>query len=206
MEKFDIIELSELIGIIIGDGNIYYNQKLNKYYFEITGNPSNEKNYYQYISNLIYNLLGKKPTVRIGGRGLRLRVYSKEFVEFLIFDLKLPYGKNKGSTVKIPNYISSKEWNILKYCIRGITDTDGSLFIAKKNKKDYPCIEISTTSKGLAFQLKELLSTHYKIGFRKFRPKNFKEKYTLSINGKQRVNQWIKDIGFSNKIKIKKIS
>ena len=32
--------LAELIGIIIGDGNIYYNQKVRKYYFDITGDPN----------------------------------------------------------------------------------------------------------------------------------------------------------------------
>jgi len=36
-------ELSELIGIIIGDGNIYYNKSKRVYYIEITGNPKKEQ-------------------------------------------------------------------------------------------------------------------------------------------------------------------
>tara|TARA_Y100000310_G_scaffold1020_1_gene1447 strand:+ start:38710 stop:39339 length:630 start_codon:yes stop_codon:yes gene_type:complete len=195
-------ELAELVGIIIGDGNIYYNSQLKKYYFEITGNPALEKNYYEYVSDLVYEITSKRPTIRINGRGLRLRLYSKSFVEFLIKTLKLPYGKIKGTTIQIPEAVLSQNWDTLKFCIRGITDTDGSLFLAKKtHKKDYPCIEISTTSKNLAYQLKNILTERYRIGFRKFSPVSFRDKYIISANGEKMVNQWIEDIGFSNKYK-----
>ena len=77
-------KLSELIGIIIGDGNICYIPKIRKYYIEITGNPKNEESYYDYISQLFFDIIGKSGTILFRNRGLRIRVYSKEFVEFLI--------------------------------------------------------------------------------------------------------------------------
>jgi hypothetical protein len=198
-------KLSELIGIIIGDGNIYYNAKLNKYYFEITGDPLREREYFNHISKLINDILAKKLFPRIGGRGLRLRVYSKEFVEFLINELGIPYGKNKGKLVRIPEEIISKDWNLIKSCIRGITDTDGSLFLSKKgNRENYPTVEITTTSKPLANQLRGLLNEKYRLGFRSFTPKGFRKKFVISVNGNEMVNKWINDIGFSNKRKLRK--
>lgn len=196
-------ELSELIGIIIGDGNIYYKKKFRKYFFEITGNPKLERDYFDYIVNLINYILNKKPKIYIRGRGLKIRIYSKNFVEFLIYDLKMPYCRGKCSKVKIPDIIYSQDWEILKYCIRGITDTDGSLFVSKKPGVDkYPCIEITTTSKRLSSQLKQILSKRYRIGFREFRKKPYKRRYIFSINGVDMVNKWIEDIGFSNNRKI----
>ncbi len=197
--NYDIYKLSELIGIIIGDGNIYYNPQLKKYYFEITGDPNLEKEYFHHISDLIFDLLNKKPNIRKGGRGLRLRLYSKNFVEFLINIVKLPYGEGKCEVVTIPDCIYSQNWDIIKKCIRGITDTDGSLFLSKKyHRNDYPCVEISTVSESLAFQLKGILSPHYRLGFRSFSAKNSRKRYIISINGDIMVNKWINDIGFSN--------
>ena len=193
-------QLAELVGIIIGDGNIYYNPSVRKYYFEITGNKL-EKDYFSYISDLVFQILKKRPSISIRGRGLRLRLYSKEFVEYLIYNLNMPYGAQKGKRVKIPDIFNN--WNLIKYCIKGITDTDGSLFLSKKgNNLKYPCIEIVTTSKPLAYQLKKLLQNKIRIGFRKFSRFPFRDKYTVSINGKDRVNEWINEIGFSNPRKI----
>lgn len=198
------LKLAELIGIIIGDGNIYYNKKFRKYYFEITGDPLLENEYFRYISDLVFSLLGKRPGIRVGGRGLKLRCYSKDFVEFLINDLGMPYGNKKGLNITIPSFIYDQEWNILKYCIRGIIDTDGSLFLAKKSHRiDYPTIEVSTISKNLAYQLKFLLSGNYRIGFRYFSKKGITGKYVISINGEEMVDRYINDIGFSNLRKLK---
>ena len=197
--------LAELIGIIIGDGNIYYNPNLRKYYFEITGDPKLEKEYFNYILILVYNILNKRPKVRVGGSGLRLRVYSKDFVEFLINIVKLPHGKIKGKTVKIPKCINN--WGLLRCCIRGITDTDGSLFFSKKgNNLKYPSIEITTISKDLAFQIREILKNKYRIRLRKFSKENINDKYVVSVNGNIMVNKWIKGIGFSNERKLRKVS
>ena len=195
-------KLSELIGIIIGDGNVYYNPQLRKYFFEITGDPKLENEYFEHISNLVQDIIHKKPSIRIGGRGLRLRLYSKEFIEFLIHRLNFPYGK-KSEIITIPKKINN--WNILKYCIRGITDTDGSLFFSKKgNNLFYPSIEISTNSKFLAFQIKNILKNKYRICLRKFSKKGINNKYVVSVNGNIMVKRWVEEIGFSNKRKLEK--
>ena len=56
-------KLSELIGILIGDGNIYYNTKIKKYFFEITGDPKLEVEYFDYVSSLVQEIINKKPII-----------------------------------------------------------------------------------------------------------------------------------------------
>lgn len=89
-------ELSELIGVIIGDGCIRYKPKLNQYYIEIVGDRKKEIEYYNHLTNIFKSKLNLNTFIKIRERGLRLKVYSKKFVEFLINDLNLPYNKNKS--------------------------------------------------------------------------------------------------------------
>lgn len=197
-------DLAELIGIIIGDGNIYYNLKIKKYYIEITGNINKEKEYYKHISNLFFKTIRKKGTIRISGRGLRIRVYSKKFVEFLVKDLEIHHNKNKFYNVKIPKKII--ENNFLLYdCLRGIFDTDGSFFLAKKShRKDYPCIEISTCSIELAKQIKTSLEKEFKLRLRGKKSRDYHTNYVLSLNGENETQKWFSKIGSSNKYKKEK--
>ncbi len=198
-------KIAELIGIIIEDGNIYFNLKKKKYYFEITGNPHYELEYFNYInSQLIYFILNKTGTIKKRGRGLRLRVYSKCFINYLIFTLGLPHSKNKCLNVRIPVEIKNSSWNILKKTIRGITDTDGSLFFSNKGyREDYPSIEICTISKGLAYDVFNILKRN------NFNPRirsylQNKMKYTIGMYGDKLAKKWMKEVGSSNSYKANK--
>jgi len=199
--KFKITpELGELVGIIIGDGCLYFSKKFNKYYIEIVGDPRLDRDYFEYISYLVEKTLNKKPTIAVRSGGLRLRFYSKEFLEFLIYTLKMPFGKIKGSIIKIPKKLISNKKEITKKCIRGIADSDGSLFLAnKKYRLDYPVIEIKSISKNLMFQLKFLLEKEgFRLGLRRENRVNCSKVYVLSINGEIMVKKWIEEIGFSS--------
>jgi len=113
-------------------------------------------------------------------------------------------NKIKGENIFIPEIIRSNT-SLRNDCIRGITDTDGSLFLANKGyRNDYPTIEISTTSKKLAIQIKTILSKNFRIGFRKFKAQNYRMIYRISINGDKMVQKWVKLIGFSNTRNIKR--
>lgn len=191
-------QIAELIGIIIGDGCIRYDVKNPQYFVEITGNINLERTFFNYIANIFSSQLGLKSNIRIGGRGLRLRVSSKQFLEWLVHTLEMPYNKNKCLNIKIPSVIVADQ-ELLFYCLRGIVDTDGSLFLSRKGpQKDYPCIEITTASKPLAMQLREILPAHLRIGFRNFTKNGFATIYKISINGDEMVDLWVKLIGFSN--------
>ena len=195
---------SELIGAIIGDGCIRYKPEIHQYYIEIVGNKDNEQNYFKFLSNIFKEELGLNSFIKIR-RGLRLKVYSKDFVEFLINDLKMPFNKDKCKNIMIPKQIF-EDTILLKACIRGIMDTDGSLFFSNKgNNSDYPTIEISTISFNLANQLREMLSNKFRIGFREFKYPNSQKIYRISLNGNKMVGLWIDEIGFSNLRNLKKI-
>ena len=171
---------------------------MGQYYLEIVGNEDKEKQYFDYLKNILKKEFNLDAHIKTRERGLRLKVYSKVFVEFLINELNLPYNKQKGQNIIIPKQIAQNP-ELLRYCLRGIVDTDGSLFLSKKShRQDYPTIEISTTSKGLALQLKEVLSNQFRIGFRTYKPKGFLQIYRLSVNGEEMVDKWFNEIGFSN--------
>ena len=198
-------KLAELVGIIIGDGHICRHK--NSYRIGFTGNPKTDKSYFKLIKNLIWIVWRKQSKIVKRGRGLRITFGSKKVFEELVYDLGLPYGEGKCERVKIPETIA-KEWKFVKWTIREIVDTDGSVFaVNKPGAKNYPSIEITTSSYSLATQLKQNLTQ------RKFRVAKiwqYKSKlsrrttYKVPLNGRKNLAKWIKEIGFSNPNKLKK--
>jgi len=198
--------LSELIGIILGDGNIYYNSKSRSYYVEITGNPLNENDYYFHISWLFLNIVGKPGRIYLGGRGLRIRIYDKKFVEFLINEMGMDYGESKCYSAKIPLRIIKASKQEILCCLRGIFDTDGSFFVSKKGGKLYPSIEIVSCSEKLAKQIKNLLIEDFRVNFRikMSKKSNARLAYAFSLYGQEETNKWFKLVGSSNSAKYEK--
>ncbi len=197
-------ELAELIGIIIGYGNIHYNIRTRKYYVEITGNPKKEGKYFKYISSLFQKIINKPGRIRLSGRGLRLRVYSKHFVEFLINDLNLHYNYGKAYSVTIPKQILEDK-NLTIKCLKGIFDTAGSYFLSNKGyRKDYLCLEITTCSKNLAKQILQVMKKDFRIKYRTCLRDKFAKKYILSLNGELETKRWFEKIGSSNLYKLHK--
>jgi hypothetical protein len=194
----------EVIGAIIGDGNLYENKK--HYRICITGDPRNEYEYFKYLSNIIRNSWKVSPRIKVRSGGLRLIITSKN----MLTDLKkmgIPVGKNKHKKVEIPKR-AFNNIEALKKVIRGITDTDGSVFASKKKGvQNYPAIEITTTSIKLAKQLKESLTM---LGFKVAKIRSYKSKkgksltYKVCLYGRKNLEMWIKEIGFSNPNKRKK--
>ncbi len=200
---------AELVGAIIGDGYIY--KKYNKYRVGFVGHPVTDEKYFEHLKKLIKKEWNKEAKSVFRERAIRMVINSKEIVNFLIDDLKIPFGKIKSKTVIIPEQIR-KDWNLAKHTIRGITDTDGSVFAAKKpGVEKYPSIEITTISKNLAEQTKTILEEQ---GFRVAKIWQFKSKfkskvsknigYRFGLNGKANLRKWIEEIGFSNPYKLQR--
>lgn len=190
---------AELVGAIIGDGYIYC--KNNKYQIGIVGNPITDKEYFEKLKELIFLEWKKEVQAKFRFRGLRMVFNSKEVCEFLINDLKMPHGKGKGEKVIIPEIILN-DLNLVKYTIRGIADTDGSVFVSKKpGIEKYPSIEITTTSINLANQLKEILTKmNFRVSLRIGKRKNMigLTPYRIGLYGKWNLKKWMEEIGFSN--------
>jgi hypothetical protein len=188
-------ELCEFVGAIIGDGNLWTDGS--RYRVELTGDPDLDRTYYDYLSTLSQSLFTKKPyPIRVHQRGLRWRLQSKEAFKTLI-NLGLPIGAGKARHVIIPKLILQKKWDFVKWTIRGLMDTDGTLFFSKKTYKFpiYPTIELRTCSNFLANQIGTILQQN------EFRAKvrgNQKEGFHVALYGFEMLNRWINEIGFSN--------
>lgn len=192
--------ISEFVGAVIGDGNIWTDGKY-RYRVDINGNLELDRKYLIYLSEIIEREFNRKTSLRNRPDKLVLRTTSKKVFDFLTKTLELPFRAGKGKKVMIPVEIISSSWDVTKCCIRGIADTDGSLFFSKKGyRDDYPSIEISTTSKNLAIQLKKILTSRaFRVGFRKqIRRKGWNTRYIISINGEVMLEKWMREIGFSN--------
>lgn len=195
-------ELAEIIGILLGDGYIY--RKNRKYQIGFVGSPKTDVELFEHLQKIILKEWNKETKIKVRAKGLRLVFNSKEICNFLIDDLKIPYGEGKCEKVIIPKEIL-KDWNLTKYTIKGIMDTDGSVFVSKKPGIDkYPTMEITTTSPLLAKQLREiLLKKDFRVAkIRKTISKLSKRvAYRVPLHGKENIRKWIKYIGFSNKYK-----
>ncbi len=192
-------EIAELLGAIIGDGNLWTDGR--HYRVELTGDPDLDAEYFQYLSEIICNELSGNPRTKTRQRGLRIRVCSKELFEYFSDKPEIPVGSGKAKKVKIPKYVVESSWKIKSKCIRGIADSDGSFFFSDKGyRKDYPTIEITTTSKNLAEQLEAILENrNFRVGFREWVPREeWNTKYIISINGDEMCKKWLNEIGFSN--------
>jgi hypothetical protein len=128
-------------------------------------------------------------------------------VEKLTLDYKLPCNDGKCYIVSIPKRFA-KNFNLAKHVLRGIADTDGSVFVSDKpGAPNYPSIEITTVSKTLALQAREILLS---AGFRvtnlhsNWSKLSTTETYKVCLYGKTNLKKWINEIGFSNPYKLQR--
>ena len=194
--------VAELVGALIGDGYIY--RKNRKYQIGFVGNPKTDVELFERLKELILIEWKKDAKIKVRAGGLRMVIDSKEICDFLINDLNIPHGEGKCEKVFIPEQIIYY-WDLVKYTIRGIMDTDGTVFVSKKpGIEKYPTMEITTTSPVLANQLRNIL---LKKGFRVANIRKSKSKlskrlaYRVPLHGKENIKKWLEKIGFSNKYK-----
>lgn len=183
-------EFAEFYGILLGDGCIYSNLSG----FCISGNSILDRHYLgSYVTNLIIKLFNIKPKIYYStpGKIMRCVLYNKMVVKFLI-EQKFPKGNKKANNPKIlPEFFKNK--TLLKACIRGIQDTDGSIYPQQNSKI---ILDISIHSESL---LESVMKAFQKLGL----PVNY-TKNRAYLCGKQNVAFFLKEIGSSNIKHIKK--
>lgn len=196
-------ELCEFVGAVIGNGNLWTDGS--RFRVELTGDPESDREYFSYLANISNSLFGKKPyALRIHQRGLRWRLQSKEAYT-LLQNIGIPVGNGKAHKVTIPDLILKKGWSFSKWSIRGIMDTDGTLFFSKKTYKNpiYPTIELRTCCSPLANQLTDVLQNqHLRARLRG----NEHEGYHVALYGSEMLKLWISEIGFSNPKHLNKLT
>ena len=191
-------QLCELIGAIIGDGNIYCGPP---YYVEITGHPQLDKDYFEsFLIPTITKELNYSPKLSLRWGARRIRINNKNFVDFLI-GMGIPYGKDKFRRVTIPDKILFSSHENLNSCIRGIFDTDGCAHFDMREayKRPYIRIELHMQNRRLLLQIQDILK-------RNCVPATIPEKKeTMYINGCYNVRKYLENIGFRNQRHLNRI-
>ena len=195
-------ELAELVGIILGDGNIHSyskGKKVGTYMVRIAGDFRFEFDYFNnYVSNLIMNLFNMKSKFyqKKNSNSYYLIIHSKTLVKFFYL-----IGLNSGNKIKnqttIPKWIWEKE-SYLKACVRGLIDTDGSIYELLPH---WPGLfQLTFENKNITL-LKDTRKAFLKLGFQVSRLCGSKKRGSTKfyITRKDQIKKYLKEIGFSNR-------
>lgn len=181
--------LAEFVGIMLGDGG------MTNFQCVIYLNSEIDKDYANYVSELILKLFNIKPSIykHKKHKVLRVSVAGVNLVKYLTLN-GLSVGNKVHLQVGVPEWIWSKP-EYIKACVRGLIDTDGSFIIhrykVKGKKYSYPKISFSNKSEPLLdFVYKGLKS----VGFN---PKR-SCKFEVWIHRQDEVIRYLREIGPGN--------
>ncbi|MBI2129670.1 LAGLIDADG family homing endonuclease [Candidatus Woesearchaeota archaeon] len=180
-------ELSEFVGIMLGDGNI---SKVN-YQITISGGIIDGCYITNYVPQLIKKLFSKGVYFRkIAKAGLDCKFSSKAVCEYLMSKMGIVSPK---TNCVIPKSFF-EDHNILRSCVRGLFDTDGGLH---KHHKNSAQLQFTNKSYSLIQSLRNAL---IQLGFKPSQITiNHKERNTLELYLFDRdVRLYFKEIGSSN--------
>lgn len=146
--------LAELIGIILGDGNLYKHSRTDS--LRIICN-SQDKFYIQHIVKLIKSIFKKEPSAikRKNENTVAISLYQCAIIR----RLNLPAGNKITNNVGIPSWISLDKKYMIQ-CLKGLFETDGCFQEDKNNYTQY--IELKNNCKKLREDVYKIL---LKLGF-----------------------------------------
>ena len=107
------------------------------------------------------------------------QIGSKGLISFKK-SLGLPLGSKKN--IEIPKIILNAKKEIISSFISGFFDTDGGIYLEKKNKKLYSRIQIVNYSNKIMFQLGEVLKNIFNFNLCLYLDKNINI-YRIIIGG-----------------------
>ncbi len=191
-------ELAEEIGMHYGDG--FLSSK--RYTYRLKGNFKDEIEYYQnYIKPLFKKLYNLDVALKRYQTTYGFEIYSQAFCEFKIKTLGIKPGNKREIT--IPEKIKVNDIKILTSFLRGLFDTDGSLYFKTRYgyEKYYPNITLSLFSKKLVEEVGEILKM---LGFN---PNIYfnKEEGIISLNGIGVFKKYEELIGWSSPKNLNKL-
>lgn len=186
---------AELIGIMLGDGNIYVDPATGQYQVRITGHENEADYLKEHVAVLLSECFRVKSRTyhHSTRKGITLYVYSKRLVSDLL-KLGLKAGNKKINRVSIPNWIW-KDNACMIACIRGLIDTDGCVYKKYSNPKILQ-IEYYSAIPSLLNDLRKALK---KLGFKVSKiTAGKRETPKCGIYAKDEVIRYCGVIGFNN--------
>lgn len=182
-------ELTEFIGILLGDGSITRGQ------IAIYFNSEDDYKYSRFVYKLIKQLFKISPGEweRRDCKVLVFCISSVILVEFLE-NLGLKKGNKVKQQVAIPGWIM-RDLDYAKTCLRGLMDTDGSVFEEKHSCNGevyiYKVLTLTNYSRPIIRQSQEILN---RLGFRY----NINNDKRLNIRSQGQIERYFKEIGTHN--------
>ncbi len=173
--------LGEFLGFFIGDGNFYFDSKTYQYRISFFLSPK-EPLILERISTICYELFNKKPSIWYNkdGHVYIVRIYGKNI--YLLLKKFLIWGRNKTQTITLKeNFLIDR--NLVLGIIRGIINTDGSVYIKRSR------VSFGSVSKNLITQFAQILNT-LNVKFISYKVKASKNKrvfYTIEIEGLKKI-------------------
>lgn len=192
-------ELAEETGWHLGDGSMNYYGTRGLY--QLRGHIEDDKPHYltriKPIFKKLYGIdisLREMPSTRVFG----FQIWSKELVKF-----KESFGLTIGPKLDLIIPESLLASNELKAAVlRGIFDTDGCVYLEKKNHKLYPVLQIKSICKRLVEQMSILFNN---LGLRAtwYRASstqrgNRKQDYVVTICGEEMLYKFMTTIKPAN--------
>ena len=196
INKEKISSLAEFVGILLGDGSLCIKNVNSKCHnrLKITLDSNSDKEYINYVSNLIEGLFKIKPHIkkRKNENAVDIFLFNKEVITFLVNEVGLHLSP-KWDRAVVPTPFLKNNLDLL--VIRGYFDTDGALVTANNNGTIYPRLEMKVCPSPMQSQFIAILNKYnfkfgaYQIG---------KGKVRIQLNGKGQLESCIKLVGFSN--------
>jgi|GEM_PF-926389 hypothetical protein len=204
-------EEAEFIGWYYGDGCLSSTKKYME--FALTGDATEERSFYQnviipYIQSAFRNRLKLHPELKIyssvGVCGFY--TFDRAFVKYLVRKYHLKVGKKLSAS--LPKWILCGTPNIKLAFVRGIFDTDGSIFFCRSNVKNVsilrkfhykPKIKLATISGTLMRQIYLIL---LELGFKPLWGTPSKQRsyenamYSITIHRISDIKKWLNEVGF----------
>ena len=191
-------DVAELVGIILGDGNIYVDKSKGHYQLRITGDLIKDKEYHEYISHLFFKIFNKKIKTKIYPDRRVLYFYSKEIINTLLY-FGLVSGSKLGDNVCVPEWIFSKKEYVIS-CLRGLMDTDGTVF-PKSTNKNFLQIEISSAIPNLRISISKMFLS---LGIKVSNWSKGGNTPNCGIYAKEEIFKYCKFVNFNNPCKRRK--
>jgi len=199
--------MAEFVGMLLGDGSIG-RYKCNsgdagqreQYVVKFTISQD-EESYAEYISDFFKELFDVEPTqyAKSNENALDIRCFKKELFEFITEEVGLRTSPKKDNAIIPERYMGGK---LRKDVLRGYFDTDGSLVLADNNGYLYPRLEMKVARSPMQDQFIEIVED---LGFRFGAYELNEGKIRIQMNGKQQLEKWVGEIGFSNQRHLSKL-
>jgi len=140
--------LAEIIGVVLGDGHLEESHKLGHYAVKISGGLDDLEYLADFVAPLFRKLFGKQmKSLRFKkAKGVMFYIYDKNIV-CTMEHYGLKPGNKKNNNARIPEWILSKD-EYLRACLRGLFDTDGTVFPKSANSK-IPQLELTSKIEGV---------------------------------------------------------